>query len=105
MSDRIEQATREWAYDEIEADYDAGQHVWREVSEGFYWQALEVVPPVYAPGGFLVGEAWKHTANDEPVRAAFTKIGKRYFATIATAAEFPARRSGLIHTLRADLWP
>jgi len=96
-------ATQEWAYGDIEADYLSTDYqpgtVWREVSESFYWQAMEVLPPVYADGGFLVGEPWRHMDNGQPLRVAFSTWGGRYFAIISTRKWLPALVQQLRYTL------
>jgi len=89
----------EWAYDEIEDDFKARQYVWREVSEAFYWQALEVLPPIYAAGGFLVSEPWSHTVNNEPIYAAFFKSRGKHYATMSTVRGMAERVRGLLHVL------
>ncbi len=99
-------ASKEWAYDDIEADFKTNPLiVWREVSESFYWQALEVLPPIYSKGGFMVSEAWSHTADNRPLYAGFAEVGSRHFATISTVADFPAKREYLTRCLakEADL--
>lgn len=72
-------ATKEWAYPEIQADFEAGLNIWREVSEDFREQALNVLPPIYGQGGFMVSEPYTHTSRGG-VYAAFAGIGGRYFA-------------------------
>ena len=95
-------ATRpEWAYDEMEADFSARRYVWREVSEAFYWQALEVMPPVYAAGGFLVGEPWSHTVNNEPIAAAFFTTRGKFYGTMSTPRGMAKRVEGLLHSLNS----
>lgn len=80
-------ATKEWAYDDMEQDYNDNRDAWREVSESFYWQALEVLPPIYVAGGFLVSEPWKHTPDGRPVYAGFSQVGERYFGRQSTTAD------------------
>lgn len=99
-------ASQEWAYVDLDADYKAGLSTWREVSEDFYWQALEVLPPIYAPGGFLVGEAHDHETSGHANYAGFVctgspgEYGSRYFARYCTVKEFPARVAELRTELR-----
>lgn len=95
----IEPASDAWAYPDIEADHKARRYVWREVTEDFADQALDSVPPIFVRGGFLVGEAWSHNANGEPLYAAFATVGERHFATICTFAGFAARRAWLARAL------
>ena len=55
----------DWSYPEMEEDYREARRLsgrtgadWREVTEAFWWQALEVLPPIHREGGFLVGEPY-----------------------------------------------
>lgn len=92
----IAPASVEWAYPDIEADYNARALVWREVSESFYYQALEVLPPVAFDGrNFLVGEPWSHTTEGRALRASFAHMAGRYFATISTAQGFRLKLDAL----------
>ena len=79
-------ASVEWAYPEIEADYP--RNVWREVSASFIDQALNVLPPIYSGGGFLVLEPWNHTREGRPIYAGFVQLGARYFARMSTVQDF-----------------
>ena len=99
MTTAIKQPRHPWAYEEMEAEYEAGRATWFEVSEGFYYQALNVLPPVYAPGGFLVGEPWNHNRAGQAILAAFVKTGERYFGTMSTKAAFVERRAELMKAL------
>lgn len=49
-----------------------------EVSEQEYWDMLGAVPPLYVPGGFMVGEP----VTDTPIGTAYAHYaqrGKRFF--------------------------
>lgn len=50
-----------------------------EVTEDEYWQMLEVLPPIYVKGGFLVMEAMTGTALGE-AHAHYAERGGRFFA-------------------------
>lgn len=77
---RIEPATG-WAYNDTSADRNAGLNIWREVTEDFYMESLEVMPPMDWNGGatFLVMEPMTHTADDA-IYMCLTKCGGRCFA-------------------------
>lgn len=94
----IEQAANPWAYQEIEDNWKAGRDVWTEVTEDFYYQALEVLPPIYRPGGFMVGEAYTHTASDA-IHAGFVQTCGRFFARCCAVREFGALATTLRHSL------
>jgi len=53
---------------------------WAEIAEEHYWHALEVLPPLYFRGGFAIGEAANHTADDVPVHCCIVTVRGRYFA-------------------------
>lgn len=65
---------------------------WVEITDEDYWEALEVMPPIYFSGGFAVSEPTRHTAEDVPVylciKQLTTKDGvSRSWAREATIAE------------------
>lgn len=95
----IKPATTEWAYPDLDADYTAGDNSWREVSEGFFYDALSEVPTIYVTGGFLVSEAYTHNDEGRGVYACFTCINGRHYARYATLKEATA----LIEALRDAL--
>jgi hypothetical protein len=97
----IKQPAKEWAYDEMRADYDAGGQNWFEVTEAFYWQALEVLPPIYLAGGFFVGEPEKST-KDGTLYAGFTQKRGRFFARYATRSTWAEAIKGLTDALNAE---
>lgn len=72
-------AVAPWAYPEMEADFRLKAPIWREVSEDFREQALNVLPPIYGQGGFMVSEPFTHTSRGA-VYATFAHVGERYFA-------------------------
>ena len=40
-----------------------GNREWLPVTEAFWWEMLEVLPPVYVGKWWAVSEAWKHDSN------------------------------------------
>lgn len=58
-----------------------------EVSEGAYWYALEVLPPIYAPGMFAICEPQSHLDTGEATYHWFCKRGKRYYGALGTKAQ------------------
>jgi hypothetical protein len=87
----IKPASDKWAYPDLKADFKAGENAWREVSSEFADDALNVLPPIYFTGGFLVSEPYTHDPKTGcGVYACFAEIGRRHFARYATRAEAPA---------------
>ena len=85
---QIEPAREEWAYGQMDENFTNKRDVWVEVSEGFYWQALEVLPPIKFNGRrFMVGEPWLHNEKGA-VHAGFVQIGERYFARNCNVVDF-----------------
>lgn len=86
-------STKEWPFPIMDANPDA----FVEISEETYWYCLEVLPPLYFPGGFAVSEAQRHTAEGAPVYACIFPAGGRYFARYRTlpqaAADAPMVRA------------
>lgn len=95
----IEPAVKDWAYGQITANYRAGRNVWVEVSPEFAQQALEVLPPIYQQGGFLVSEASCHNAEGHAVYAGFAQIGGRHFSRELTVKDFEPAVQQLRDTL------
>lgn len=91
-----------WPVEAMADDYRNARNVWREVPETFYWEMLEVLPPIYQRGGFLVSEPYMHETTaegDQGVYAGIAQGGDRYFARYCTVPEF----SGRVAELRAAL--
>jgi hypothetical protein len=69
----------------------APEHTWAEIDSDAYWEALEVLPPIYFPGGFAVSEAMTANAKGEEVYLCVVTIGKssttRHFAGYRTLAQ------------------
>ena len=84
---------------QVESRDRAGDDAWHEISEDAADYCLEVLPPIYVRGGFMVSEAWRHLDTGEPEYFGVTKIGTRYFARHMTRRTAPA----LITALRAHL--
>lgn len=86
----IEPASVEWAYPEMDTDYRAGRNVWREVTEDFLDQALNVLPPMDWNGqAFLVMEPLTHIDGDA-IHAGFVTINGRCFARNVPRRQFRA---------------
>lgn len=84
----VRKAVKEWAYDEMKEEFlQPNNGEWLEVTESFYWQALEVLPPIYLLRGFFVGEPDCDTKHGT-LYAGFTKIGDRYFAKYSTRSDW-----------------
>ncbi len=67
-----------WPYPDVHDDAKAGRDVWREISHERADEFLDVLPPIYFPGGFAVSEEsdfW----NGEPTYGVVTRCGRRYF--------------------------
>ena len=70
---------------------------WKEVTEDRYDEMLCVLPPIYGPNGFLVGEPSDHvrcsvTNQIRPNYAAFIRHGDKYYEAdqCLTVPEFKA---------------
>ncbi len=85
----IAPASVEWAYPDMATDYNAGADTWREVSEGFTEENLNVLPPIYCDGGFMVSEPYTHDCRGREVYAGFVQVGERYFARYSSRRDFP----------------
>lgn len=57
-----------------------------EVTEELYYYGLEVVPPIYQRGFFMVGEPLSHTAEGVEYTC-FCNRANRYWAVDATAEQ------------------
>lgn len=89
-----------WPFPALEADYRDGADVWRAVSTEFAAYCLEVLPPIYAAGGFLVSEPLTHRPDGQPVCLGVTTIGGRSFARYCTPREWPTELARLHTALR-----
>lgn len=61
-----------------------------EVTEDLYWEALEVMPPIYRKGCFGVGEPLRHTATGEVVTYWFASRGGSFYGMVGTSGEAEA---------------
>lgn len=53
-----------WPCPIIDGMYKAGDHSWLETCAGFFWYALEVLPPArMKQNAFMIGECWTHDEN------------------------------------------
>lgn len=50
-----------------------------EVTEALYFEAMDVMPPIYATGCFAVGEALAHDNHGYPIYHWFAEIRGRYY--------------------------
>lgn len=72
-------------YPHTTAAWKRGDATWFEIAESRYMDALEVLPPIYFPGGFFVSEAIRHD-DGVPVYLAIAEwrgsgaYAMRYFA-------------------------
>ena len=55
-------------------------HCWTEISEEHYWYFLEVLPPIYVPGGFQVSEPWRDNLHGYPLYLTVATIRERHYA-------------------------
>ena len=99
----IQPAGMEWAYPAIEQDWHEGRDTWREVSEEFYGEALEVLPPVYVSGGFMVGEPHSHNAAGDEIRALFAEVGGKFYARMCARRDANTATLALRHTLNGKV--
>ncbi len=97
----VDLAREPWAYPQIEANYRTNPDAWVEVSPEFADQALNVLPPIYTQGGFMVSEAYTHELG-KPVYAGFVMIGERHFAICSTVRWFGHRIAGLRRYLASE---
>lgn len=56
-----------------------GERAWVEISDEHADHFLEVLPPLYRPGCFMVGEPAAHADDGTPIHAAVVRIRTRYF--------------------------
>ena len=81
-----------WAYPEMEADFRAAAPVWREVTEEFYDQAQQCLPPISGQLGWMVSEPLTHGSRGA-VCAGFVHASGRYFGRYVARIDFdPACR-------------
>ena len=61
---------------------EASKHpnTWVEISEAHTDDLLNAVPPIYIPGGFMVGEPADHDADGCPIYCAVIGLNGRNFA-------------------------
>ena len=76
--------------------------IWCEISEAQMMEALEVLPPIYFPGGFAVSEPLRHDGNGDPVYLCVVTIGEQYWVVEATIAR--ARREVRNPHFKRDRW-
>lgn len=54
-------------------------YTWTEISDERADELLEVLPPIYIPGGFMVGEALDHDERGVPVYRAVVTVNGRWW--------------------------
>ena len=74
-----------------EAMHNAENREWVDVTREFYWESLEVLPPIYVGAWWGVGEPWKHDASNRPVFLFFRETPKHQ-CRYATVAEIKAEQ-------------
>ena len=92
-------ACADWPIPQLQKLRHDNADVWVCVPDSFADYMLEVVPPVYVPGGFLVGEPDSHDAQGYPVRLGFAHVNGQYFARYATKHDWPGLRISLLIAL------
>lgn len=86
--------SRAWDYTKRDYDrpaFEDGSAVlndsWRRITEQDYWYCLEVLPPIYVPGGFAVSEPVTSTDSGEVVYLVVLGGPKTARARLATLAQ------------------
>jgi hypothetical protein len=95
----IQQTIEAWSYPQMRQIYDSGSVDWVAITEEFYWQAMEVLPPIYLNGGFAVPEPLTHDADDRPVYACFAQVGKKHYGIYSTRSNYSANYLNLLGEL------
>lgn len=75
------------AWDYHARDYDNPASKWRRITERDYWYCLEVLPPIYVPGGFAVSEPVTSTDDGQTVYLVVLGGPKNARARLATLAQ------------------
>ncbi len=89
-----------WPFDRMAEHLKAGRFVWLHVTEEQSDYALNVLPPLYVPHGFAIGEPNSDDAQGRTVYAFYTKAGGEWWATYTTREQFDERRRGLVRKLQ-----
>lgn len=101
MTFKIHRGGPEWAYPTMEEAWRRHRGDWVAVTNGFYQQALEVLPPMDWRGSrFLVPEPWCFDEAGHDVYAGFVQIGSRTFAKYTTRAGFAQAVAALLAHVR-----
>lgn len=89
----IVKAREHWAYPRMEEIFRKKQGDWVEVDEKFFYQAMEVLPPIMVDGlrAFMVSEPHAHEGGDA-VYAMFVLAANKYYAKLVA---FKQRHSEL----------
>jgi hypothetical protein len=72
--------------------YRAGDRSWLPITESFWWESLEVMPPLYVGRWFAVSEPWRHTPTGQPVYL-FFRERPIHACRYATAQEIQAEQT------------
>lgn len=83
-----------WPFPAISEARKAGAGDWVEISEEAATDLLNVLPPIYIPGGFMVSEAADHDARGVAIYCAVVNAHGRYLA-----AELPSDMRSHARTL------
>jgi hypothetical protein len=75
---------------------------WHEITEETYWEFLEMLPPIYAPSGFLMSEAKRHDAKGIAVRAYYVETNGRWFVREVSEARHPEALAEMLALLRPE---
>jgi hypothetical protein len=64
-----------------------------KIEEEDYYEALEVLPPIYLKGAswFAMGEAHSHAGNGEPRHHCFARICGEFYGLLGTRSEAEER--------------
>lgn len=68
-----------WPFPAVDDARRRGERTWFQVSQARYDYFIEVLPPIYFPGGFFVSEAASHDDRGVPIYSAFVEIAGRYY--------------------------
>jgi len=68
-----------WPFPAVTDHRLAGRDAWREISEACADEFLNVLPPIYCKGGFMVSEAADDDARGVPIYACVARAGGSYW--------------------------
>jgi len=79
----------------------ANRGAWVEVSEERWSYCLEVLPPIYYPGGFAVSEASWHDGRGRAVYLCLSTVNGKHYAQEMTIADAVRETAALRQELGA----